>query len=200
MVLETDGDLKLNRDISTDTIQRAIQRDESAFQQIVETFQTPVYNMCYRMLLNEREAEDAAQETFWKTWTNLVKYDISRPFGTWILSIAAHHCIDLKRKKQVAQVEIDETMEEIIPDSIPGPKQEMAASERERDIQLYLQYLSDTDRAMIVMRYWNELSDKEIAAAMSMSESAVKSRLFRARRQLADVINRQKAAELEKTL
>ena len=190
----------MNRNISTETIQRAIQRDETAFQEIVETFQTPVYNMCYRMLMNEREAEDAAQETFWKTWTNLVKYDINRPFGTWILSIAAHHCIDIKRKKQVVQVEIDETMEEIIPDSIPGPKQEMAASERERDIQLLLQSLSETDRAMIVMRYWDELSDREIAAAMSLSESAVKSRLFRARRQLAEVMNGQKAAELEKTL
>lgn len=190
----------MNRSVSPETIHKAIQRDETAFREIVETFQTPVYNMCFRMLMNEREAEDAAQETFWKAWNNLLKYDVSRSFGTWILSIAAHHCIDLQRKKQVTQVEIDETMEEVIPDTIPGPKQELTASERERGIRDLLMALSETDRAMIVMRYWDELSDREIAAALSLSESAVKSRLFRARRQLAEVLKRQKAAELEKML
>jgi len=171
--------------ISTDILEKVKEGDADAFTDIVDAYQNAIYNLCYRMLYNRTEAEDATQETFWKAWTNFSKYDFNRSFSTWILSIAAHYCIDLQRKKKVPEIEIDETMEEIIPDPIPHPEQEAIKNEEEQQIQDMLNSLNETDRAAIVLRYWYDFSDREIAESLSVSESAVKSRLFRARKQLA---------------
>ncbi len=183
--------------VNANLIENVKNGDADAFTLIVNAYQNAVYNLCFRMLYNENEAEDAAQETFWKAWANIGKYDIKRSFSTWILSIAAHHCIDLQRKKRLPEVEIDETMEEIIPDSIPQPKQELAQSEMESEIKALLKNLSEIDRAAIILRYWYDLSDREIAENLSLSESAIKSRLFRARKQLAQIWSSQMLAEQE---
>ena len=173
--------------ISEDILERVRNGDAEAFSYVVEVCQTPVFNLCSRMLYNAAEAEDAAQETFWKARKNISKYDQNRPFSTWILAIAAHHCIDLQRKKRVPETEIDETMEEIIPDSTLRPDQEMIKNDEEAQIQNMLKKLNETDRAAVILRYWYEFSDREIAENLGISESAVKSRLFRARRQLATI-------------
>ena len=86
---------------------RAQQGDDDAFTQLVETYQKPVYNLCYRMLGEPDTAEDAAQETFMRAYQNLHRYDSSRAFGTWILSIAAHYCIDRLRKKKFSVFSMD---------------------------------------------------------------------------------------------
>ena len=69
-------------------LEKARHGDEEAFTKLVETYQTPVYNMCFRMLGESGAAEDAAQETFWRAWLNLKRYDPQRSFTTWLLSIA----------------------------------------------------------------------------------------------------------------
>jgi len=171
--------------ISPETIEQAQNGDAEAFALIVETYQNPVYNLCYRMLYNDGEAEDAAQETFWKAWSNFSKYDSSRSFSTWILSIAAHHCIDQQRKKKVPELEIDDTMEEIIPENSPLPEHEVTRQEEELRLKKLLTKLNELDRAAVILRYWYDFSDHEIAENLSLSESAVKSRLFRARKDLA---------------
>ena len=172
-------------DIPLETIASAMDGNEDAFAEIVEVCQSPVYNLCYRMLFDEMEAEEAAQETFWKAWTKIGSFDINRSFATWILSIAAHYCIDLQRKKKLPTTEIDETMEEIIPENSPLPERLVIQGEDEKQLQKILKMLNETDRAAIILRYWYDFSDKEIAERLSISESAVKSRLFRARKQLA---------------
>ena len=75
-------------------IEKARNGDDEAFAMLVTTYQNPVYNLCYRMLGESNAAEDAAQETFWRAYQNLKHYDLDRSFITWLLSIAAHYCID----------------------------------------------------------------------------------------------------------
>ena len=70
------------------------QGNQDAFTQLVESYQRPVYNLCYRMLGDPNDAEDAAQETFLRVYKNIKRYDHKRSFSTWLLSIAAHLCID----------------------------------------------------------------------------------------------------------
>lgn len=178
----------MRQSFPAEIIERAQRGDAAAFSEIIERFQISVYNLCYRMLShNAGDAEDAAQEVFLKVWKNIGRFDANRTFSTWVLSIATNHCIDLIRKKRVPTVEIDETLEEILPDSIATPKQELAQKERSGLIRRILDGLSETDRAIVVLRYWDELPDREIAAALGLSESAVKSRLFRARKQLVQI-------------
>ena len=74
-----------------DWIKRARQGDDDAFAMVVEAYQGPVFNLCYRMLGDSFEAEDAAQEVFLKAYRNLGRFDPERKFVNWILSIASNH-------------------------------------------------------------------------------------------------------------
>ena len=168
---------------------QAQQGSDEAFTQLVEAYQTHVYNMCYRMLGDAESAEDAAQETFLRAFQHLNRYDQKRPFATWLLSIAAHYCIDRLRKRKFSMISMDAEEDENsldLPDAdAPNPEAEMMHSEQRERIQGLLKRLDGTDRAAILMRYWNDCSESEIAEALQLTVSAVKSRLHRARRELA---------------
>jgi RNA polymerase sigma-70 factor (ECF subfamily) len=173
-------------DIADNVIAKAKNGDEFAFTQIVEAFQTPVFNLCYRMLADGKEAEDAAQEVFLRAHLALTKYDAERSFATWLLSIAAHYCIDQQRKRRLPLADIDDYMEETAPDrNTPNPETMAIEKENQSQIQNILLTLPELDRAAIILRYWQEFSEEEICQTLSISTSAVKSRLHRARLKLA---------------
>jgi RNA polymerase sigma-70 factor (ECF subfamily) len=159
--------------------------EPAEFTRIVEENQKPVFNLCYRMLGDPNDAEDAAQETFWKAYKNYNRYDPSRSLLTWLLSIAAHHCIDQIRKRRMKTISIDLFADELLPDSGPTPEKASAESDEKNRLRGLLRILAPDDRAAIVMRYWYDFSDEEIGTALKLSVSAVKSRLFRARKQIA---------------
>jgi len=164
--------------------------NDEGFTNLVETYQKPVYNLCYRMLGEAEAAEDAAQETFLKAYQNLARYDRERSFPTWLLSIAAHHCIDKLRRRRFHSISIDEDEEgqTDIPDRFaPDPEAETVKQQQRERLQDCLQSLDPTDRAAVVMRYWQDCSEAEIAQALKLTIPAVKSRLHRARRALADL-------------
>jgi RNA polymerase sigma-70 factor, ECF subfamily len=171
-------------------INQARSGNDEGFTHLVETYQKPVYNLCYRMLGEAEAAEDAAQETFLKAYQNLARYDVERSFATWLLSIAAHHCIDRLRRKKFSSFSIDEDEEgqTEIPDAFaPDPETEAVRKQTRERLQDCLQSLEPTDRAAVVMRYWQDCSEVEIAQALKLTVPAVKSRLHRARRALADL-------------
>lgn len=169
---------------------QAQQGNDEAFTQLVETYQKPVYNLCYRMLGEPESAEDAAQETFLRAYQNLHRYDASRAFGTWLLSIAAHYCIDLLRKKKFSMFSLDAENDDgatfELPDaSALDPEIESVKREQRDRLHLLLKSLDATDRAAVIMRYWYDFSEVEIATSLNLTVSAVKSRLHRSRRALA---------------
>lgn len=165
------------------------QGNEEAFTNLVEAYQTHVYNLCYRMLGEPELAEDAAQETFLRAFQHMHRYDSKRPFATWLLSIAAHYCIDRLRRRKFSMISIDEDEEDggfELPDAdAPNPESEMVYGEQRARIQGLLKRLDSVDRTAIVLRYWNDCSEAEIAETLHLTVSAVKSRLHRARRELA---------------
>jgi len=160
---------------------------DEAFTRLVEQYQTPVYNLCYRMLGEPESAEDAAQESFLRAYQHLDRYDLERSFVTWLLSIAAHYCIDRLRRRHFVSVPVDddEAPFELPDPAAPNPEAEAARREEQERIHHLLAGLDPTDRAAVVLRYWHDFSEAEIAASLSLTVSAVKSRLFRARRALA---------------
>ena len=88
---------------------RAAQKgDSTAFMYLVDAYQRAVYNLCYRMLGDAIEAEDAAQETFLRAYTKLGTYQHDRKFSSWLLSIASHYCIDRLRRRRYQMVSWDE--------------------------------------------------------------------------------------------
>lgn len=166
-------------------IRRVKSGDQGAFTDIVEAYQNPVYNLCYRMLGTPQAAEDAAQESFWRVYKNLDRYDPQRSFATWLLSIAAHYCIDQQRRKRLPTMDLDEIIEFSAEDPAPNPESSLLNVEFSEEIQRQLSKLSENDRAVLILRYWHEFSEIEICQALSISKSAVKSRLHRARKHMA---------------
>jgi len=170
----------------TEWLQRAVQGDDEAFTCIVEHYQTPVFNLCYRMLGGDpQEAEDAAQETFWRAYQHLKRYDPQRPFATWLLSIAAHYCIDQQRRRHIVPLPIDDLLEETAASPAPDPEHVASQSEETAALHSILKDINPIDRAAVILRYWYDFSEEEIARSLSLSVSAVKSRLHRARLLLA---------------
>jgi RNA polymerase sigma-70 factor (ECF subfamily) len=161
--------------------------DDEAFSELVGAYQVPVYNLCYRILGESGEAEDAAQETFLRAYRNIKKYDPDRKFVTWILSIASNHCIDRLRKRRLTFLSLDKTPEIWEgSDPEPGPEGSLEDRELQEQVQGMLADLNGPDRAAILLRYWYDYSYEEIADTLTLSVSAVKSRLHRARRDLAE--------------
>ena len=165
--------------------------DQEAFAELVYTFQDAVYNLCYRMLGESGEAEDATQEAFLRVYTHIHRYDAGRSFKTWVMSIASNHCIDRLRKRRMQYVSLDDEPTAAalaLSSSDPLPEQAALQGERSEVIQELLSKLDAGYRAAVILRYWYDYSYAEIAQTMNTTESAIKSRLFRARRILADLI------------
>ncbi len=176
-----------NETNETEWIKLAQEGNQAAFGRLVGAYQTPVYNLAYRMLGNAGEAEDAAQETFLRAYTHLHSYDPLRPFRSWLLSIASHYCIDQLRRRRITWLSFEDEIaapERLASDS-PNPEAMVAQREREEQVQQLLAVLSPTDRAAITLRYWYDCSYEEIAETLSLTVSAIKSRLHRARHSLA---------------
>lgn len=170
----------------SDWLAKAQKGDTEAFTRLVEIYQTPVYNLCYRMLNNAGDAEDAAQETFLRAYQSIRRYDNSRSFPTWLLSIAAHYCIDQIRKQRMSLVSTEDSVYPELMDMSPGPESSVSRIEERKEIQAILDTLQSVDRAAVVMYYWYEMSYEEIGEALDLTLSAVKSRLHRARRAMAE--------------
>ncbi len=161
--------------------------DPQAFSMLVDMYAKPVFNLCYRMLGNAQDAEDAAQESFLRAYRSLNRYDPDRKLITWLLSIAAHYCIDQQRKMKGPLLSFEETTPMDLAERGAGPEKTLMLRETSDEVQHLLAKISPRDRAAIVLYYWYDLSYQEIASQLKLSESALKTRLHRARRSLAKV-------------
>ena len=165
-----------------------LQGDQQAFAELVERYQRAVFNLSYRMLGEAREAEDAAQESFLRAYQHIDRYDTSRPFKTWLLSIASNYCIDKLRKRRLTWLSIDEPLppHPELNSKAPTPEEAVTGGERNAAVHALLNQLPADYRAAVVLRYWYDMSYAEIAEMLDTTESAIKSRLFRARQSLAE--------------
>ncbi|MGB9586532.1 MAG: RNA polymerase sigma factor [Anaerolineales bacterium] len=166
-------------------LNRALAGDADSFMHLIELYQKPVFNLCYRMLGNREDAEDAAQETFLRAYKNLKKYDQERSFVTWLLAISAHYCIDQLRKNRINLLSFEDLSFGELSDSLPSPEKKLTQKDEQQRVQRILQQLSELDRAVIILCYWYEMSYEEIGSVLNLSVSAVKSRLHRARKTMA---------------
>lgn len=171
-----------------EVITRARKGDQAAFTVLVQTYQGAIYNLCYRMLGNAGEAEEATQEAFLRAFTQFARYDPERPFKPWLYAIASHYCIDRLRCRRIKWVDIDDeplACHPALREQRMGPEDAVVAREQAADVQELLAALPSKDRAAVVLLYWYNLSYQEIAEATGATVSAVKSRLHRARATMA---------------
>ncbi len=173
----------MNASPDCDLVLRARRGEAEAFGELVRRYQTAVFNVCYRLMGERREAEDMAQEAFMRAYARLATFDVERPFGPWVRRVAANVCLNRLPALPVAQPEVDAERE---PDE-PGRRPEALLEERQRQqvLRAALLALPPHYRAVIELRHYQELSYDEIAEALQLPLSDVKSHLFRARKLLA---------------
>jgi RNA polymerase sigma-70 factor (ECF subfamily) len=166
-----------------DLIERARRGEADAFGELVTRYQTSVFNVCYRILYERGEAEDLAQETFIRAHQRLETFDLERPFGPWVRRVAANLCLNHLSARPATAAVLDEERD---PDPGLRPDSAYEAQERGEQIRAALAALPPHYRAVVELRHYQDMSYDEIAAALRLPLSDVKSHLFRARKLLAE--------------
>lgn len=143
-----------------------------------------VHRFATRLLADEHGARDATQETMIKVLRHLDRYDDTRSFKTWVLSIARNTCIDAHRKsRRYAWEEPGE-----IASAAPSPLQEVTRAEQARAVRDALAGLPAMYREILVLYHFEHLKYAEIAEALDLPLGTVMNRIFRARRKLRDAL------------
>jgi RNA polymerase sigma-70 factor, ECF subfamily len=168
-------------------VERTLAGEQVAFTQLMQRYAGAVFNLAYRMLGNAQDAEDASQEIFLRAYTRLETFDRTRRFSTWLLSIASNYCIDRLRRQRMSWLTLDDVAY-TLPSRERGPEGSALAGEERDAVQRALMQLPDNYRQVMVLRYWNDLSYDEIAQATGLTESTIKTRLFRGRNMLAEAL------------
>ena len=166
-------------------VRRCLSGDESGRRDLVERFQQTVFGLCFRMLGHRHDAEDASQETFLRAFRSLRGWDAERPLQPWLLTIAANRCRTFieRRTRTPAATEFAT--------SAPVPCEDGSAGrELGEELQQALGRLRDEYRLCFELFYLQEMSCAEIADSMGCPLGTVKTWLHRARRELAEHLQR----------
>ncbi len=156
--------------------------DQLAQEWIAKRWMGPVYRFNWRMLRNEQDAHDAAQDTLVKVLRKLHLFEDGRNFGTWVMGIARNTCIDLYRKRRrLAWEEPGDVV-----DLAPSPLQEASSAQRAVLLQQALDKLPPMYREILVLYHFEHLKYVEIAEVLDIPLGTVMNRIFRARRKLRD--------------
>ena len=157
------------------------------FDALIKATSPELYRYAMGLCQNADTAEDLVQETFLRAYRKLATYHPARKFVNWLLSIASHHCIDRLRKRgRAPQLSLDGPLPPLWTVSeAPRPDEMASRNEQREKVREVLDTLPSDYRAAVVLRYWHGMSYREIAEAMKTTESAIKSRLHRARRIMA---------------
>ena len=172
-------------------IKEVLKGDQNAFAEIVELYQDKLYRVCYRMLGNKHEAEDIAQEAFVRAFVNIHTFDTNRKFSTWLYRIGTNLCIDRIRKKKpdyFLDAEVAGTeglnMYSQIASTEELPEDEVLKMEMQERVQYEISRLPDKYRAVIVLKYMEDLPLQEISDILDMPLGTVKTRIHRGREAL----------------
>ena len=179
-------------EITADMVLRAQEGDEDANRAIIEGLQRPVIATIYRFLgpAYRRDVEDIAQEVFLKVFRALQRFDASRAkFTTWVYTFVRNHCFDILKKKKLkttslSAVEDDGSDRDFADARELQPTEGAENTELGRRIGEALSTLGEDQRMVFVLREYEQLDYREIAAITGANEGTVKSRLFRAKESL----------------
>ncbi len=151
--------------------------DGPAFVALVERFRQRVWQICFRLMSNEHDANDAAQEVFVRLFLNRTKFEGRSKYSTWVHGVAVRTCLTMRRgrgrRQKHENIVSDESIQEQAPDR--------AASDAglSMDLLSMLNILDEEDRAMLILKYAENHSYEELSEIFGLSVSACKMRISR---------------------
>ena len=170
-------------------VERAVDGEPEAFGEIVRRWERRIYALCYGILLREEDARDASQETFLSAYKNLRGFRGDAKVSSWLHRIAVNQCITRQRRAKVRGETSLETEHETNESSFFAPSflsPGRAAEHKEKTdaVRIAVNALPPDLRQVIVMKEFEEMTFQEIADALGLPLSTVKSRLYTALKQL----------------
>ena len=167
---------------------KTLQGDTNAFGELVLRYQTSVFNVCYRLLGEQREAEDLTQEVFIRAYRRLQSFDTQRPFGPWIRRVAANLCYNHLQKNQPMLLPIQDEQDYEMEKS-RDPQSMIEINEKNKSIRWAIAKLPPAYRIALELRHYHELSYEEIAKELDLPLNTIRSHLFRARKKMIAILN-----------
>lgn len=165
----------------------ATQRGDSrAFNRLVMEWERAIYNLARRMLGNEAEAEEATQEIFLSAYRHIHQFRLGARFSTWLYRIAVNHCISqLRRRSRRVYVSLDDPLDTGDPPPVPlqlqsppGHETELFRAESQRQVRSALKLLSPDHRAVVELKFYQDLTFEQIAEIVACPVGTVKSRFY----------------------
>ena len=168
-------------------VERIAAGNKLAMQALFARHRTSVYRWLLRFVSNETLAEDLLSEVFLGVWRQAARFECRSSVSTWLLSIARHKALSARRHR--TEAELDEKIEATVADPADDP--EVALQEKNRDALLRraLTRLSPEHRQVIDLVYYHEKSVDEVAQIIGVPPATVKTRMFYARKKLAELVN-----------
>ncbi len=163
------------------------QGQDFALAELVRRYQNDIFRFCLHYLRESDAARDMAQETFVRVYTARSRFDPGRKFRPWVLCIARNLCLnELKRRKTVPMDALEDHMAsgrhdggDILRFSGQGPDEALMAGERREVLARALDRLNPESRELVVLRFFQRMSAREIADIVGSTEGAVRTKLHR---------------------
>jgi RNA polymerase sigma-70 factor (ECF subfamily) len=178
-------------------VRRVQAKDEIAFKEIVERYQSKVFSIIFGILRNHNDAEDIAQQVFAKIYFSIGNFDFRSSLLTWIYKITVNECYDYLRKKRVRKLiyESDFSEEDSLQmENSPSARDHTVPVDKtleRRDMLLkMLSKVSEEDRMLILLKEVEGHSVEELAEMTGMNENTIKVKLFRTRQKLVKAAQR----------
>lgn len=162
-------------------------QDQRILSVLYQRYSKVIYRKCLAIVWDTDQAQDLTHDTFVKAFLHLKSLKEARYFKTWLYRIAYNLCIDFLKQKNKLQFEEDWQQFDVVEDRDEYDEKVLLESNL-KQLEHALQQLNETDRLILIMRYYDGMSLKAIQSMLKINESAVKMRLLRARQRLSKVI------------
>jgi RNA polymerase sigma-70 factor (ECF subfamily) len=186
-------------------VDRRRAHDAAALETLIERHSAPVYRVAFGITRNHAEAEEVVQDVFLTLFRKIDMFEGRAALGTWLYRVAANAALIKRRGKRIAmEVSLEDCLPRfrddghregdramLVADWSPTPETELLSGEARGILDRALERLPEHDRALLVLRDVEELSNEEVAEILGESVSSVKSRLHRARMALREILTRQ---------
>ena len=166
---------------------RARQGDEEAFGALVQQHSRKVFQLAFRMMGNQQDAEDVVQESFIRAFRQLGRFEARADFGTWLYRITANCAVDMLRGRHHRMSPQTDGFDELSAPQTsagPGPERLAESAQLRRLVNAALDDLTPIERAAFTLRHHEGRSIEEICSLLNLGKSAAKHAVFRAVRKL----------------
>jgi RNA polymerase sigma factor (sigma-70 family) len=180
-------------EIKSDTsyINQVLEGKINAFSYLVDKHKDKAYNLAFRICGNREDAEEIAQDAFLKAYRSLKDFKMKSSFSTWLYRIVYNTAISLVRSRRKGVLALEEFPVDAVDFLDFSKNEEEAANDYANSlVNFALQKISEEERGLITLYYYNDLDTEEIAKITGINKSNIKVKLFRARQRMAEIIRK----------